>query len=135
MPAKDIETREDVVLLVNRFYEQVRVNPVLGYIFEELAQVNWDEHLPKMYSFWASILLHEQSYSGNPMIRHLELSQKVPLREQEFSEWLKIFNQTVDAHFQGENAEEAKLRAGNIARLMLYKIQKNTNSGDYIFPF
>lgn len=134
MAKRDIENREDVILLVNSFYEQVRVNPVLGYIFEQVAEVHWDEHLPRMYSFWASILLHEQSYSGNPMIRHIELSRQTPLTETEFSEWLGLFNATVDRLFEGKQAEEAKSRAANIARLMLYKIE-NSNSQKAITSF
>ena len=42
--------------------------------------------------------------------------------EIQFNEWLRLFNQTVDELFEGERAEEAKIRAGNVARLMNYKI-------------
>ena len=134
MTKKDIENREDVILLVNSFYEEVRTNPVLGYIFEDVAHIHWAEHLPKMYSFWSSILLHEQSYSGNPMIRHIELSRQTPMTGTEFSEWLRLFDATVDRLFEGKNAEEAKSRASNIARLMLYKIE-NSNSQKAITSF
>lgn len=44
------------------------------------------------------------------------------MTECEFSEWLLLFTQTVDSLFEREKAEEAKLRAENIARLMLYNI-------------
>lgn len=120
---KDIESREDVILLVNTFYDSVKENNTLGYIFNDLAQVNWETHLPKMYSFWASLLLSEHSFSGNPMEKHIALSKITSMTSTEFSKWLLLFTKTVDELFEGKIANEAKLRAGNIARLMLHKIQ------------
>ncbi|MBO9619965.1 MAG: group III truncated hemoglobin [Niabella sp.] len=123
MKRRDIANREDVERLVNSFYDRVRLNAVIGPIFNDIARVDWEHHLPKMYSFWSSILLGEQSYSGNPMVRHIELSRMTTMTEKEFSEWLRLFNETVDALFDGPKAAEAKTRAANIARLMLFKIQ------------
>lgn len=120
---KDIEKREDIELLVNSFYEKVQDNKILGTIFNDVAKVNWETHLPKMYSFWASLLLGEQSYAGNPMTKHIALSKLTELKETEFSEWILLFNQTVDELFEGRGANEAKTRAANIAKLMLLKIQ------------
>ncbi|HMQ49445.1 MAG TPA: group III truncated hemoglobin [Saprospiraceae bacterium] len=119
----DISNRKDIELLVNTFYDKVRSNPVLGYIFNEVAKTDWEAHLPKMYSFWASILLDEHSFSGNPMQKHIALSKLTAMTNKEFSEWLYLFVQTVDELFLGEKADDAKLRAGNIARIMLHNIQ------------
>lgn len=119
---KDLYNREDVELLVDTFYEKVKANATIGYIFNDIAKVDWENHLPLMYSFWASILLGEHSFSGNPMDKHIQLSKIAPMTDKEFSEWLKIFIQTTDELFEGEKAEEAKTRASNIARLMLHKI-------------
>jgi hemoglobin len=120
---RDIENRDDIELLVNSFYDKIRTNVILGHIFNDVAKVDWETHLPKMYSFWASLLLGEHSFSGNPMMKHVELSKMTAMTETEFSEWLSLFNQTVDDLFEGERAEEAKTRAANIARLMLFKIE------------
>ena len=118
----DIATRADVELLVNTFYDGIRVHSLLGPIFNDMAKVNWETHLPKMYSFWSSLLLGEHSFSGNPMATHVALSKNIPLTALEFSEWIELFNATVDDLFEGEKANEAKIRAANIARLMLFKI-------------
>lgn len=120
---KDIESVADIELMVNSFYNEVKSNSILGHIFENVAKVDWQTHLPKMYSFWSSLLLGEHSYSGNPMVKHIALSKITPLTETEFSTWLLIFNRIVDLHFQGSKAEEAKSRAANIAQLMLHKIE------------
>lgn len=119
----DISSQEDIKLLVDTFYNKVQTNATLGYIFNDVAKLNWDEHLPKMYSFWGSLLLQEHSYQGNPMQIHVELSKITTMSSVEFSEWINLFYQTVDELFEGEIASEAKIRAANIARLMQHRIE------------
>ena len=119
----DIETHEQVKLLVDTFYNKVDTNPVIGYIFTDVAKVNWEHHLPKMYSFWAAMILGDMRYTGNPLQTHINLSKMTPLTAKEFDEWLLLFNATVDELFEGPKATDAKLRALNIAQLMLYKVQ------------
>ena len=43
---KDIENRGDIILLINTFYEKVKRDEVIGYIFNDVAKVNWEKHLP-----------------------------------------------------------------------------------------
>lgn len=124
---KDIENSADIELLINTFYDKVKLSPVIGYIFYEVAKVNWTTHLPKMYTFWNSLLLGEQRFMGDPMKKHIDLSKHTAMTEAEFSEWLLLFSQTVDSLFKGEKAEEAKGRASNIAQLMLFKIHNAQN--------
>ena len=76
---KEIENREDIELLVNVFYDKVKQNTTIGPIFSTIANVDWKKHLPKMYSFWASILLGEKSFDGNPMQIHVALAKKTPM--------------------------------------------------------
>lgn len=120
----DITSRKEIELLVNSFYDKVNQSPVLEYIFNDIANVDWETHLPKMYSFWASVLLGEHSFSGNPMQIHVGLSKFASMSEIEFSEWIALFDETVNEHFEGPIAEHAKIRAMNIARLMLANIQR-----------
>lgn len=111
----DISKREDVVRLVDTFYEKVKTDSLLGPVFSHL---NWEHHLPIMYSFWSSMLLGEQSYRGNPLQRHLTL----PIEREHFSRWLELFEETVDNHFEGEMATEAKMRAHAIAGVFQYRL-------------
>jgi len=76
-----------------------------------------------MYSFWSNIILGEQSFTGNPMIKNIALSKLITTTSNEFSEWLLLFTTTIDELFIGETANEEKLRAGHIARLILHKIE------------
>lgn len=81
---KDIEAKTDVELLVNTFYDKVKTSSIIGPIFNEIINVDWKHHLPKMYSFWASVLLGEHSFSGNPMQKHIQISKLTKMSEHEF---------------------------------------------------
>ena len=119
----DIETVEDIRLLIDSFYLKVRSDDLIGYIFNDIAQVNWEHHLPKMYAFWEFLLLGGESYQGNPMEPHRRLHEKVPLTRNFFDRWISLFFQTVDENFSGINAEEAKNKAMLIAQTWIPKFE------------
>ena len=116
---KTIQTKEDVIYLVDSFYEKVNKDELLSPIFNEFAKVDWESHMPTMYSFWSLILLGEESSSGRPFPKHLPL----PIKQKHFDRWLELFHQTVDENFKGELAIEAKSRASNIAQIFSFKIK------------
>ncbi|HTH57212.1 MAG TPA: group III truncated hemoglobin [Cyclobacteriaceae bacterium] len=111
----DIETREHIVLMVNSFYEKVKTDPLLAPVFSD---VNWPNHLPVMHNFWSSMLLGDRSYQGNPLQKHLPLK----ITREHFQRWLQLFKTTVDEHFEGEKAEETKMRAESIAAIFQFKM-------------
>lgn len=117
----DIRNRKDIEKLVNAFYEKVKTDEVIGYLFTDVAKVNWDLHLPKMYNFWENILFYSANYSGGPMLVHKELHQKSTMTQEHFQHWNMLFNETVDKLFEGTKADEIKNRAMNISAVMMYK--------------
>ena len=104
----DIINREDIRLLVDRFYDKVQADELLRPVF---SHVDWPHHLPIMYNFWSSMLLGDQSYQGNPFEKHLRL----PIQPKHFDQWLKLFRETVTENFSGEKADEVIMRAESIA--------------------
>jgi hemoglobin len=108
---RDITTSDDVRTLVDSFYERVMRDDLLAPIFNDFAQVDWAMHLPIMYRFWESMLLGAGTYQGAPFPKHAVL----PVQKEHFSRWLALFVETVDAHFSGSKADEAKGRAASIA--------------------
>jgi hemoglobin len=114
----DITTLEDIKLLVDTFYSQVQKDEYIGPIFNEKIGNRWPEHLEKMYRFWQTILLEVHSYSGSPFPPHKQL----PVAKEHFDRWMEIFTKTTDSLFAGPLAEEAKLRAKNMAEMFNYKI-------------
>ncbi|MTI32190.1 group III truncated hemoglobin [Xanthovirga aplysinae] len=117
---KDIETEEDIKKLVDSFYDKVKRDEILAPIFNETAQVNWEKHLPKMYTFWSSLLLGSATYRGNAFAKHAPL----PIKEQHFTRWLQLFHKTIDDLFSGPKAAEAKHRSRMIGGVFLHKIER-----------
>ena len=107
----DIATSADVAMLVDRFYGKVRVDALLGPIFNDVAQVDWPTHMATLYSFWETMLLGTGTYRGAPFPKHAVL----PVEKAHFDRWLELFLATVDENFSGPKAEEAKGRALSIA--------------------
>jgi hemoglobin len=114
----DISTLDDIKILVDEFYGKIREDKLLGPIFNGIIQDNWKAHLEKMYRFWQTVLLEQHTYSGSPFPPHARL----PVAQQHFDTWLKLWHETVDNHFRGEKADEAKWRGNKMASLFLAKI-------------
>jgi len=108
---QDIRNDNDIETLVHVFYDRVQEHERLGYIFNDVAEVDWDKHLPNMVNFWSNVLFRTQRYEGRPYRQHLSL----PIEKMDFERWYKLFVDTVDQHFEGEKAEYAKEMAGKIA--------------------
>jgi hemoglobin len=114
----DIETRDNIETLVNRFYDKVNQDPLLAPVF---GHVDWPNHLPIMYNFWSSMLLGELSYQGNPFQKHIGL----PIQAEHFERWLQLFTETIDENFSGLKADETKSRAQSIAGVWKFKMGFN----------
>ncbi len=122
----DILSIDDIKNLVDSFYGKVRKDELIGPIFDERIQDRWPTHLAKMYSFWQTVLLGEHTYYGSPFPPHAQL----PIDEVHFNKWLELFYETLDEHFTGKIAEEAKWRANKMAQMFQYKLQHYKNSPD-----
>lgn len=120
----DIQTTEDTKTFVDGFYGKIRNDELLSPVFAlRVPADGWPPHLEKMYSFWNSILFNEQSYHGRPFPKHLQL----PVTEEHFKRWVNLFHATIDEHFSGENADDVKNRAANIALMFHTKIERFRN--------
>ncbi len=118
----DIQNRADLRIIVDSFYGKVRADDLLGFIFDDLADIDWETHLPKMVDFWETMIFRSGSYKGNPLKPHLEISSKTKIGRAQFDRWQALFFATVDEQFSGENAEHIKRSAADMARVMLSRI-------------
>ena len=125
---RDIHTIDDIKLLVDTFYEKVRHDPTIGYMFNEVAKTHWEDHLPKMYGFWQILLLGQQGVTSNPMQRHTEINALEKLTEQHFERWVSIWFETLDELFEGNTVAIAKERTLAIQQTMIMKIRANEAS-------
>ena len=120
---KKLESREDIEKLVNLFYGKVQNDDTIGFFFNDVAKTDWSHHLPKMYSFWETLLFGQISYKGNPMAVHLPINAQVPLEKHHFAHWVKLWTETVEENFTGEMADMAIYKANNLAALMGHKME------------
>ncbi|HNE50285.1 MAG TPA: group III truncated hemoglobin [Chitinophagales bacterium] len=124
---RDIETLDDVKLLVDTFYGKIREDDLLKDVFNNVIQNRWPEHLEKMYRFWQTVLFDEHTYFGSPFVPHA----KLPVEAEHFERWIQLFFGTVDNLFVGKKADRAKWQGERMAEMFLMKIrfyQNNTST-------
>jgi hemoglobin len=109
-PAAEL-TADDIERLVDRFYDRVRVDPVLGPIFG-VAVHDWPAHKRTLVSFWSSVALRAGTYRGNPMAAH----RPHPIHNQHFDRWLRLWAETADSVLAAEHAALFRELAGRIGR-------------------
>ena len=119
---RDIENRSDIELMVDTFYKKVLADKQLGFIFQDVAKVNWSTHIPILYDFWENVILFTGSYEGNPVNLHKHLHTIEPLSKTHFDRWNKLFILTVDQLFEGSKAGLAKERAISISGILRDKV-------------
>ena len=119
---RDIESREDLFMLLNKFYEGLLKDETISYIFTDIAKVDMQNHLPVIVDFWDMVLFDARTYNKNAIQPHLVLNQKSKFEKHHFDTWLSHFNQTVDELFEGDVAFMAKQKAKSIATIMQIKI-------------
>ena len=118
----DIQGRDEIVLLVDSFYDRVRADDVIGPIFNDVVELDWSAHLPKMYAFWQTVLFRDGGFRGDPIGKHARLVPMTDMGRDKFDRWLELFSATVDDLFEGENAEHIKRCAADMANVIHSKI-------------
>lgn len=118
----DIKGKSEIVRLVDVFYGKVRKDDLLGFIFDEVAAVDWDAHLPKMHAFWQTVLFRDGGFRGDPIGKHARLVPLTHMGREQFDRWLQLFKQAVDELYRGENAEHIKRCAEDMANVIHSRI-------------
>ncbi|WP_114789619.1 group III truncated hemoglobin [Niabella yanshanensis] len=118
----DISNKEDIELVMVKFYEQVKADPVIGFFFSEVVHVNWPYHMQKMCAFWENALFFTGEYEGNPIATHRYLNRLHTTTPAHFAQWMKLFEAAVDGLFAGPHADKMKQRSKAIAAVMMEKI-------------
>lgn len=108
-------TEADLVRLVDRFYDKVQRDPVLGPVFNPAVH-DWDEHKATLVDFWASVVLRAGRYRGNPMAMH----RPHPIDAAHFDHWLALWQETAVEVTGPENAQVLLAYAERIGRSLKY---------------
>lgn len=113
-------TKQHIETLVKRFYDRVREDDMLGPIFNDVAKVDWDRHIPLICQFWNSVMLKTQEYRGNPYVKHIMLGEMIDIQETHFERWLSLFKQEAIKHLPPEAAGKTIEKASMIATSLKY---------------
>jgi len=116
-PDHDLDSADEIAEMVRRFYQDVAQDDLLGPMFNDVAQVDWSEHLPKLTAFWCRALLGLEGYSGNPFRAHADVHARSAFTYAHFERWLSLFTDTVELGWVGPNADRALALANNVARV------------------
>src|SRR5690349_1200784 len=117
-----ILSKDDLVVLVNTFYDRVRADEVIGHIFNSIIGDDWSHHLPVMYSFWNTVLFGAEGYKGQAVGKHIEIDKKIQLHPEHYERWITLWRDTVDKLFGGANAEAIKAKAQTMLQLIQFKV-------------
>ena len=115
---KEIKDRKDIRKLVGLFYGTVRENDVLGPIFNRaIPNEKWDSHMEKITDFWDSAIFGTMTFRGNPATKHVELDKTndYKINQDHFAIWLTHWRKTIEENYEGEVAENMKMRAEKMA--------------------
>jgi hemoglobin len=124
---RDIDNRDDLVLLMDTFYSRLLNDTSISYFFTDVAGIDLKKHLHVLVDFWEMVLFGKDSYRKNVMEIHMNLHRASPMQEHHFEIWLRHFSQTLEDLFEGERATMALQRAKSIATMMRIKISQLQN--------
>jgi hemoglobin len=116
-PSRDLDDPAEIAEMVRRFYADVAQDDLLGPMFNDVARVDWSEHLPKLTAFWCRALLDLPGYVGNPFRAHALVHERRAFAPAHFRRWLDLFHESLDLGWVGPNAERAHALADNVARV------------------
>jgi hemoglobin len=119
---RDIETRKDIEEVLQDFYAQAFIDPLIGRFFTEVAPLDLTTHLPLIADFWESVVLDTRTYSKNVMAVHQHLHTLSPIHKEHLDRWVTLFTKTVAARFEGPHATLMQQRARSVATLMDLKL-------------
>jgi hemoglobin len=114
---RDLCNAEEVRELVRRFYADVSQDDLLGPLFNDVAAVDWSEHLPKLTAFWCRFLFGQRGYAGNPFRAHRDVHEQSPFTPAHFRRWLELFEGNLTFGWIGPNADRVLALARDVARV------------------
>jgi hemoglobin len=121
-------TEPMIQALVHTFYARVRIDPLLGPIFNRTI-TDWDAHLDKLCAFWSSVTLMTGRDKGTPMKVHADLPE---ITATLFGRWLALFQDTASKTCPPDAAAVFIDRANRIAESLQLGIA--LHRGERIVP-
>jgi len=128
-PHRDLDDRAQIHDLVVAFYREVVFDDLLAPMFEEVAEVDWSEHIPKLVDFWCRVLLGQPGYDGFVLGAHQRVHDLEAFRPEHFDRWYRLWVEAVDARWAGPMAETAKAHAAHMAGVLYRRLVGDASPG------
>lgn len=107
----DLDSRTSIHNFVVEFYRAIIFDDLLQEVFEEIAEVDWDAHIPLLVDYWCRVLLGDTRYNGTMLATHQHVNDIETFRPEWFDQWHQLFMETLDAGWAGPLTERAKEHA------------------------
>lgn len=123
---KKIKDRSDLEFLVEEFYDRVRKDEEIGWVFNTIIK-DWPEHLKRITDFWELHLFKGTEYRGNPLQAHIIVDEKMKhqMTPKDFGTWLFHWLGVLNEYFEGEEAEILKFKARKMQTMLYMGIYEN----------
>lgn len=113
----DTITKKNIRRMIDQFYSQVLKDELLSSFFiqklgDEMISDKWLAHLKLLTDFWASVILEDTNYKGQPIKPHIQMKD---LKRESFERWVKVFFESVDKYYTKESADIFKAHAKEIS--------------------
>ena len=115
---RDLDNRTAIHDAVVTFYRGIVFDDVLAPVFDEVAEVDWASHIPRLIDYWCRVLLGDTGYQGALLHAHQRVHDIEPLRSEHFERWLHLWTSTLDDGWCGPNTEVAKEHAARIGAVL-----------------
>ena len=119
----DIETREDILLIMRKFYDKLLADESINFYFTKITETDkhLEAHFETLATFWEQSLFMKGGYFNNMFQIHKNLNEKQAFKKEHFDTWLNHLYATIDNDFEGKFAEQMKTNALSMATVMQIK--------------
>ena len=114
-PFKQIESSEDVKVLIDCFFERALKDELLSPIFHARAKEIPDLKV-RICLYWNQLVFKDTDDVSLPILQHVDLG----LSYRHFVQWITLFQATIDDLYTGANAQRLHL----LARTMSEELQR-----------
>lgn len=110
----DLSTRTDIHDLVVDFYREVVWDDLLDAVFDGVAEIDWETHIPKLVDYWCRIVLDDPGPKYPIMAAHRALHALEPLGPEHCDRWWTLWSECIDRGWSGPRAEHARSHATSL---------------------
>jgi len=112
--------RNSIRGLVHAFYDDVRVDDLLGPVFANTIKGDWSAHLDRMVEFWCTVMIGTRTFKGDVYGKHVRLAQESQTSPGHFLRWLTLWHRHTTARFTPALAAEFQVTAHRIGRNLFF---------------